>query len=167
MVVALDHCLSVPTTIFFFCAATSLHNIQHTAGRMGEEDQDLHSFDQHLGHQYIPARHMAFMGEAIMNLPPLSISQSEAESQVDARILALQYTQRRMMFSDLAKALSDCTWNTLFGALGRLSRQRHVELVPHRWDYEINFLCGRPHKLSPLRTPRMGDHYGHDKRTHV
>jgi hypothetical protein len=44
------------------------------------------------------------------------------------------------MFCDMADALPFYTWHTLFGALGRLSRRECIELIAHRWDYEIIFL---------------------------
>lgn len=83
------------------------------------------------------------------------------ETEVENRIVALLSARLRMMFSDIAKALPDCTWQMLFGALSRLSKQRHVELLAHRWDYEVIFLnvpssnrgASVPHRADdPVRT---------------
>ena len=68
------------------------------------------------------------------------VRRSGIERQIDIRILAFQRTHRRMMFSDLAAALPTYTWHMLFSSLGRLRKDHHVELVPHRWDYEVVFL---------------------------
>jgi hypothetical protein len=63
---------------------------------------------------------------------------STQSQTVDEDILALR--RPRIMFSALADALPFHTWHTLFCALGRLSRQQCVELIAHRWDYEVVFL---------------------------
>lgn len=72
---------------------------------------------------------------------------SQLERKIDQQILAFSRTCPSMKFSHLAKALPDYTWHTLFSALGRLSQQRHIELQPHRWDYEVIFVS--PAALQP------------------
>jgi len=39
------------------------------------------------------------------------------DSEVETRIRAFRHTGPRVMFSDLAEALPDCSWQMLFGAL--------------------------------------------------
>ena len=68
-----------------------------------------------------------------------SRSVSTRSQTIDEDILALR--RPRIMFSELADALPSHTWHTLFCALGRLSRQQCVELIAHRWDYEVVFLA--------------------------
>ncbi|TAJ23149.1 MAG: hypothetical protein EPO64_11845 [Nitrospirae bacterium] len=64
------------------------------------------------------------------------------DSEIQGRILALLREHRRLMFSAIATALPDCTWHTLFSALNHLQKRQQVELVAHRWDYEVVLLNG-------------------------
>ena len=41
------------------------------------------------------------------------------------------------MFSDLAAALPDYTWQQLFVALSILQQTGRIQTAVHRWDYEI------------------------------
>jgi hypothetical protein len=68
------------------------------------------------------------------------------ENEIEVRIRALQPVRPRLMFSELAETFPDCTWQMLFSILGRLTKQKHVELVAHRWDYEVIFLNRRVSK---------------------
>lgn len=86
---------------------------------------------------------------------------------IDRRILALRRTRPRLMFSTLTEALPDCTWHQLLQSLGRLRKQRQVELLAHRWDCEVIFLGGASPQLSLVRSPDRGDAGGHDERTHA
>lgn len=52
-------------------------------------------------------------------------------------ILALLQNRPIQMFSDIARALPHYSWHALFTALHQLASQNRVELVRHRWDYEI------------------------------
>jgi hypothetical protein len=56
---------------------------------------------------------------------------------LDDQVLALFRTRRTLMFSALAEAFPECKWQTLFAVLRRLQERHQVELLPHRWDYEI------------------------------
>ncbi len=62
------------------------------------------------------------------------------DAEVHQRILALLQAHRRLMFSVLAEACPDCTWHALFTALNHLQKRQQVELVAHRWDYEVILL---------------------------
>ena len=64
-------------------------------------------------------------------------SSSNAEPHIDDAILALCRKRPIQMFSDISQALPQHSWRTLFIALNRLAQQRRIELVPHRWDYEV------------------------------
>jgi hypothetical protein len=64
-------------------------------------------------------------------------SSSNAEPLIDEAILALCRKRPIQMFSDISQALPQHSWRTLFIALNRLAHQRRIELVPHRWDYEV------------------------------
>jgi len=83
------------------------------------------------------------------------IQDSGAECRVDEQIMAFQRARPRMMFSDLAESLPSYTWHMLFCSLGRLSKTHRVELIPHRWDYEVIFLDGMPsgQSLSDVQHP--------------
>ncbi|BCA56163.1 hypothetical protein W02_33030 [Nitrospira sp. KM1] len=59
---------------------------------------------------------------------------------LEKRILTLGRQRPRMMFTDLALEMHDCTWHRLFAALNRLQQDRAVELIACRTDYEIRFL---------------------------
>ena len=60
-----------------------------------------------------------------------------SDRQLDAEILVLIRTRRRIMFSDLAEAFCECNRVRLLASLGRLHRTRQLELIAHPWDYEI------------------------------
>ena len=72
-----------------------------------------------------------------------------------------------MMFCNLAEALPAYTWHMLFSALGRLSKQHHVELLAHQWDYEIIFLEGISGDLSVSHPSDLSNQRDHNERTHV
>lgn len=101
--------------------------------------------------------------EAMMN--PTDISM--LESEVEARIRSLQPVRQRLMFSELAEAFPDCTWQILFNALGRLSKQKHIELVAHRWDYELIFLSTGSEDHARSGTGGTVERCEHDERAHV
>ncbi len=101
--------------------------------------------------------------EAMMN--PTDIS--TLESEVEARIRSLQPIRQRLMFSELAEAFPDCTWQILFNALGRLNKQKHIELVAHRWDYEVIFLSTGSSDHARSGTSGTVVRCEHDERTHV
>lgn len=64
--------------------------------------------------------------------------ESANERRIEASIVMLCLSHhQRMLFSDLAEALPEYRWQLLFKALGLLSLQRRVTLVPEGWDYEI------------------------------
>lgn len=89
------------------------------------------------------------------------------ETEIETRILALRSIRPRVMFSELADAFPDCTWQILFNALSRLSKQKHVTLVAHRWDYEVIFLdtATLPHGMSgSSRTLGRCEYCEYDKR---
>lgn len=94
-------------------------------------------------------------------------NRSSRQEPIDKSILALRHNQPRLMFSDLAKALPDYTWHMLFGSLGRLCKQQHVELLAHRWDYEVIFLEGTHNKPSASAPPEQCDQHDHDERAHL
>lgn len=91
----------------------------------------------------------------------------EPEAEIETRIRALRHIHQRLMFSDLAEALPDCTWQILFGALSRLSKLKHVELIAHRWDYEVIFLSSRAPTHHTSLASKADDRGGHDERTNV
>ena len=68
----------------------------------------------------------------------LARSPSHALADIEGRILNLLRTNRRLMFPDIANALPEYTWHTLLSALNRLRERRQVELLVHRWDYEVS-----------------------------
>jgi len=74
---------------------------------------------------------------------------SRIEGVVDEAILSLRNSRRFVMFSDLADALPHHSWRLLFESLNRLARQRRVELVPHRRDYEVIFSPTIPTQTGP------------------
>lgn len=92
---------------------------------------------------------------------------SAPETEVESRILALQPMGQRLMFSELAEAFPDCTWQILFTALGRLSKRKHVELVAHRWDYEVIFLSSGPSKQATPGSSKASERYGYNERAPV
>jgi hypothetical protein len=101
--------------------------------------------------------------EAMMN----PTSMSALETEIETRIRALEHIHQRLMFSDLAEALPDCTWQILFSALSRLSKQKHVELVAHRWDYEVIFLRTTSSEHGPSGSSGPSERFDHDKRAQV
>ena len=72
-----------------------------------------------------------------------------------------------MMFSDLAKALPDYTWQMLFSALSRLSKQRHVDLWVHPWDYEVIFLGDTAPRSLQSHAPQRNDERDRYERTYI
>ena len=74
---------------------------------------------------------------------------SRIDGVVDEAILELRKNRRFLMFSDLANALPHHSWRSLFESLNRLARQRRVELVPHRRDYEVIFSPTIPAQTGP------------------
>ena len=59
------------------------------------------------------------------------------DGEVDRQVLVLLQQRRRLTFLALADSLPAHTWRSLFMALNRLCRQRHVELLPLAGDYEV------------------------------
>jgi hypothetical protein len=92
---------------------------------------------------------------------------SVPETEIEIRIRTLQPMRRRLMFSELAEAFPDCTWQILFTALSRLSQRKHVELVPHRWDYEVIFLSTDPSEQVTSRSSKASEQYGYNERAPV
>jgi hypothetical protein len=92
---------------------------------------------------------------------------SVMEREIENRIRALQLSRHRWMFSDLAEALPDATWQRLFSALSQLSKQKHVLLVAHRWDYEVIFLNKAPTEHKPSGSARSSERCEHDERAQV
>lgn len=74
------------------------------------------------------------MNRGNMKLPR---SPSQAEADIEGRILDLLRSNRRLMFPEIANALPEYTWHTLLSALNRLRERQQVELLAHRWDYEV------------------------------
>jgi len=95
------------------------------------------------------------------------LSASEQEQKIDRQILAFRQHRPSMMFCNLAEALPAYTWHVLFNALGRLSKQHHVELLAHQWDYEIIFLERISREPSVSHPPDLSDQRDHHERTHV
>jgi len=89
------------------------------------------------------------------------------ETEIETRIRALQPVRQRLMFSELAEAFPDCTWQILFNALGRLSKQKHIELVAHRWDYEVIFLSSGSSDHTMAGSAGTVERCEHDERAHV
>jgi hypothetical protein len=89
------------------------------------------------------------------------------ETNIETRIRGLQPTRKRLMFSELAEAFPDCTWQILFSALSRLSKQKHVELVAHRWDYEVIFLNTGSSEHDIPGSSRTNERCEHDERAQV
>jgi hypothetical protein len=89
---------------------------------------------------------------------------SAPETEIETRIRALQHIPQRLMFSDLAEAFPDCTWQILFSVLSRLSKQKHIELVAHRWDYEVIFLRTTSSEQGPSGSSRSSERCDHDER---
>jgi hypothetical protein len=100
-------------------------------------------------------------------MAPQPLSASEQERKIDRQILAFRQHRPSMMFCNLAEALPDYTWHTLFSALGRLSKQHHVELLAHQWDYEIIFRKGVSREQSVSQPPDLSNQRDHNERTHV
>ena len=100
-------------------------------------------------------------------MPHQPLSASEQEQAVDRQILAFRQHRPTMMFCNLAEALPEYTWHMLFSALGRLSKQQHVELLAHQWDYEIIFLHGSSRETSISHPPDQSNQRDHNERTHV
>jgi len=92
---------------------------------------------------------------------------SVPETEIEIKIRTLQPARQRLMFSELAEAFPDCTWQTLFNALSRLSQRKHVELVPHRWDYEVIFLSTGPSEQATSRSSNASEQYGYNERAPV
>ena len=88
---------------------------------------------------------------------------SAPETDIEIRIQTLHSLRQRLMFSELAEAFPDCTWQILFSALSRLSKQKHVELVAHRWDYEVIFLSTGPTKQATSRPSKASERYGYNE----
>jgi hypothetical protein len=101
--------------------------------------------------------------EAMMN----HTGMSPLETEIETRIRALEHIHQRLMFSDLAEVFPDCTWQILFSALSRLSKQKHIELVAHRWDYEVIFLRTTSSEHGPSGSSRPSERCEHDKRAQV
>src|SRR5215831_15871059 len=101
--------------------------------------------------------------EATMNPRDLCSPETELENQ----IRTLQPMRQRLMFSELAGVFPDCTWQILFNALGRLSRQRYVKLVPHRRDYEVIFLGTVPSDRGMPGFSRTNERCDHDERVEM
>ena len=95
------------------------------------------------------------------------ISGAEFQTSIDKQILSLQRSRRRLMFSELARALPAYTWHMLFTALGRLHKRHCVDLLAHQWDYEIIFLEDSSSKQSLARSPQQCDQSDRHERTHV
>jgi hypothetical protein len=89
------------------------------------------------------------------------------ETEMETRIRTLQPMRQRLMFSELAEAFPDCTWQILFSALSRLSKQKHVELVAHRWDYEVIFLNTGSSGHNMSGSSRTSERCDHDERAQV
>lgn len=67
----------------------------------------------------------------------LTHSPSHAVADIEGTILDLLQTKQRLMFSKIANALPEYTWHTLLSALNHLRERRQIELLAHRWDYEV------------------------------
>ena len=59
------------------------------------------------------------------------------QETLEDRILLLLRPRQTLMFTELAAAIPECQWKTLFVALRTLSERQQVELIPHRWDYRV------------------------------
>jgi hypothetical protein len=92
---------------------------------------------------------------------------SAPETEIEFRIRTLQPKGQRVMFSELAEAFPDCTWQILFNALSQLSKRKHVELVAHRWDYEVIFLSTGPNGQATSRSSKASEHYEYSERPQV
>jgi hypothetical protein len=95
------------------------------------------------------------------------LSASEQGRTIDRQILAFRQYRPSMMFCDLSEALPDYKWHVLFNALGRLSKQHHVELLAHQWDYEIIFLEEISREPSVSHPADLSNQRDHNERTHV
>ncbi|TLY27138.1 MAG: hypothetical protein E6K63_11460 [Nitrospirae bacterium] len=60
-----------------------------------------------------------------------------AAEEIEQRVLDLLRTKHRLMFPEIANAFPEYTWHRLLSALNRLRERRQVELLAHRWDYEV------------------------------
>jgi hypothetical protein len=83
------------------------------------------------------------------------------------QILALLHCRRRLMFLDIARRFSDCTWQMLFDALMRLRKQQRIELVAHQWDYEVLLLSGVPADPNHSGSPEIGERCEREQRMPV
>lgn len=101
--------------------------------------------------------------EATMNPRDMCSLETELENQ----IRTLQPVRQRLMFSELTEVFPDCTWQILFNALGRLRKQKYVELVPHRWDYEVIFLTTGPSDRGMPGFSRTNERCDHEERAEV
>lgn len=66
------------------------------------------------------------------------------ERNIDHEIIAIGQARSSIMFSHLADALPHHTWHTLFKALSRLTHQHRIQLLAHRWDYEVIYQAPPP-----------------------
>ena len=73
-------------------------------------------------------------------------SPSPAVAEIEVQILDLLRTKQRLMFPEIANAFPEHTWYTLLSALNRLRQRRQVDLLAHRWDYEILLHNNHPPK---------------------
>lgn len=89
-----------------------------------------------------------------------------AKAVVDKHILSLLRVHRCLTFIALADSLPEYQWREVFGALKRLSTQRHVERWAHRWDCEVITLNARLSHHCTSVSSGAGDRYGHDEGTH-
>jgi len=89
------------------------------------------------------------------------------ETELENQIRTLQPVRQRLMFSELAEVFPDCTWQILVNALGRLRKQKYVELVPHRWDYEVIFLTTGPSDRGIPGFSRTNERCDHDERAEM
>lgn len=60
-----------------------------------------------------------------------------AAEEIEERVLNLLRTKQRLMFPEIAKAFPEYTWHRLLSALNHLRERRQVEVLAHRWDYEV------------------------------
>lgn len=56
---------------------------------------------------------------------------------IESRVRELVVRERKLTFTTLATALSDCRWISLLRALNRLEQQQVIRLTPLPWDYQI------------------------------
>jgi len=92
---------------------------------------------------------------------------SALEAEIELRIRTFQPGRQRVMFSELADAFPECTWQILFTALSQLSKRKHVQLVAHRWDYEVIFLDNGPEESATPGSSKASEQYGYRERPQV